>query len=224
MRPRFGYRRLHVLLCREGWRINAKRTYRLYREEGLQVRSRRRKKRASHTRLEPNSPLKENERWAMDFVSDTISTGQRFRALTLIDLFTRECLAIEVAGSLPSSAVSNVLDRVICKRSKPRMITTDNGPEFASNLMDAWAYANDIKLDFIRPGCPVENGHIESFNGKLRDECLSANWFTDIEDARSLIEDWRRDYNEVRPHSSLGHLPPATYVASGKGPRANNSK
>ncbi len=172
----------------------------------------------------PGAPTQNNERWAMDFVSDMIASGQRIRALTLIDLHSRECMAIEIAANLPSRSVTQVLARVIRYRSKPRMITTDNGPEFASNHMDAWAYARGIEIDFIHPGRPVENGFIESFNGRLRDECLNANWFLSLDDAKKAVEAWRRDYNEVRPHSSLGHLPPATYVASGKRPRATNPK
>ena len=218
MRPRFGYPRLYILLRREGWHANRKKVYRLYREEGLLVRTRRRKKSAAHVRAVPEAPTEPNERWAMDFVADRLASGHKIRALTLIDLHSRECLAIEVAPALRARDVTATLERVIEQRGRPKIITTDNGTEFTSNHFDAWAYANGIKIDFIHPGRPVENGHIESFNGRLRDECLSANWFLSLEDARTCIEEWRIDYNHVRPHSSLGHLPPATYVASGKRP------
>jgi putative transposase len=167
MRPRFGYRRLHVLLQREGWAVNHKRIRRMYIEEGLQVRVKRRKKRAAQMRFVPGARTKPNERWAMDFVADNLSTGHRIRALTVIDLFTRECLAIEVAASLRAPHVTAVLDRLVLKRGKPRMITTDNGSEFTSNHFDAWAFENGVKLDLIRPGRPVENGYVESFNDTL---------------------------------------------------------
>ena len=216
-RPRFGYRRIWVLLRREGWDVNHKLVYRIYKEEGLEVRSKRRKKRASHTRVPLPSPERRNEQWALDFVSDTLESGRRYRALTVIDLFSRECVAIEVAFKMTSEIVATVLERAIRqRRQKPKSLTVDNGPEFRSNYFDAWAYSKEIQLDFIRPGRPVENAFIESFNGSLRDECLNAEWFGDIGQAAGSIEAWRIDYNEVRPHSSLGHLPPARYLAGGR--------
>jgi putative transposase len=215
-RPRYGYRRLHVLLCREGWVVNHKKVLRLYRDEGLFLRTKRRKKRASHLRRVPPAASRRDERWSLDFVADALSDGRRLRALTVIDTYSRECLAIEVGQQMTAQRVTGVLDRVIATRSKPKMLTMDNGTEFTSNHFDAWAYRRKIALDFIQPGRPVENGHIESFNGKIRDECLNMNWFDSLAEAQRLIEDWRLDYNTVRPHSSLGNLPPATYVAGGR--------
>ena len=212
-RPRYGYERLHILLRREGWHVNRKKVYRLYHEAGLMVRTKRRRKRASHLRTTPPLPTKTNERWSMDFVSDTLADSRRFRVLTAIDIFSRESLTLAVDFSLDATKVTAALDRVIARRGAPAMITIDNGTEFTSNHFDAWAYKSGIALDFIHPGRPVENGHIESFNGKLRDECLSASWFQSIEDARMTIEAWRLDYNETRPHSSLGGLPPAAFAA-----------
>ena len=214
-RPRYGYVRLHILLRREGWRVNKKKVYRLYHELGLMVRTKRRRKHASHLRVTPSPTQRRNERWAMDFVSDSTADGRSFRVLTVIDTHTRECLVLEVARSLCAPQVTAALDRVIATRGKPQMITCDNGTEFTSNHFDAWAYSHGVSIDFIQPGRPVENGFIESFNGKLRDECLNTSWFTDVEEAQSGIKAWGLDYNEVRPHSRLGQLPPATYVAGG---------
>lgn len=212
-RPRFGYERLTILLAREGWHVNHKKIYRLYRELGLMVRTKRRRKFATHHRTVPPPATKANERWSADFVSDSLTDGRHFRVFTLVDTFTRESLATEVAGSFPAEAVTQVLDRVITQRGKPQILTTDNGTEFTSRYFDAWAYRNKIALDFIHPGRPVENGFIESFNGRLRDECLNANWFESLQEAGRTIEAWRLDYNEVRPHSSLGDLCPAAYAA-----------
>jgi putative transposase len=211
-RPRYGSRRLHVLLQREGWQVNHKKVERIYAEEGLMLRSKRRRKVASRARSPLPTPKKLNERWAMDFVADELVSGRRLRALTVIDVFSRECLAIAVAPTFKAEAVTAVLERVMAERGPPRAITVDNGTEFTSRHMDAWAYQNDVLLDFIRPGRPVENGFIESFNGSLRDECLSQNWFESLADARQIIEKWRMDYNETRPHSSLGNLAPTAYV------------
>ena len=216
-RPRYGYRRLTILLRREGWHVNAKRVYRLYREEGLTVRVKRRKKLASHARVRPPAAAWVNDRWSMDFVSDSLSDGRKIRVLTVIDSFTRECLALKIARSLPSRSVTEELDRVITKRGAPRTIQVDNGSEFTANHFDAWAYFHGIDIDFIRPGKPIDNAHIESFNGRLRDECLNSRWFHSVDDARQTLQDWRRDYNEVRPHSSLGDLPPAAFAAQIQG-------
>jgi putative transposase len=212
-RPRFGYLRLHVLLRREGWLINRKRVYRLYCEEGLSVRTKQRRKRASHCRVTPVLPAAPNQRWGMDFVADTLDDGRRFRALTVIDLFTRECLVIEADFALPGLRVSAVLDHLSLTRSLPKIITVDNGSEFISKDMDSWAYRRGIQLDFIRPGRPVENAHIESFNGRLRDECLNAELFLTLADARQKLAEWKSDYNKSRPHSSLGGLSPLEFVA-----------
>ena len=220
-RPRYGYRRLTILLRREGWPVNAKRVYRLYREEGLKVRVKRRKKLASHARVRPPAAARVNERWSMDFVADSLSDGRRIRVLTIIDSFTRECLALTVAKSLPSQSVTETLNRVIKHRGAPRTIQVDNGTEFTSNHFDAWAYLHGIDVDFIRPGKPIDNAHIESFNGRLRDECLNSKWFETLDDARKALQDWRRDYNEVRPHSSLGDMPPSAFAARIQGLQPN---
>ena len=212
-RPRFGYRRLLILLRREGWKVNHKRVHRLYRLEGLIVRIRRRKRLASAIRVPLTPPVRRNERWAMDFVADSLADGRKFRVLTVVDAFTRECVALEAAHSLPAPIVTAALDRAIAERGKPEAITIDNGTEFTSNHFDAWAYKRGIRLDFIRPGKPIENAYAESFNGRFRDECLSASWFTSLDDARLTIQDWRRDYNESRPHSALGGEPPTAFAS-----------
>jgi putative transposase len=216
-RPRYGYRRVTILLRREGWLVNAKRVYRLYREEGLTVRVKRRKKLASHARVRPVAASRVNDRRTMDFVADSLSDGRRIRVLTVIDSFTRECLALKIARSLPASSVTEALEHVIEKRGQPRTIQVDNGTEFTSKHFDAWAYCRGIEVDFIRPGKPIDNAHIESFNGRLRDECLNARWFESVHDARQALQPWRRDYNQVRPHSSLGDLPPAAFAAQIQG-------
>lgn len=203
--------------------MNVKRTYRLYRQEGLLVRRRQRKKLVSHPRVAPAAPLQVNERWSMDFVTDVLGGGRRFRMLTVVDCYSREALAVHADYSLPSQAVTGVLDRVIADRGAPSMITIDNGPEFTSRHFDEWAFANKIQLDYIRPGKPTENGYIESFNGKLRDECLNASWFTSLQDAAEGLERWRTEYNETRPHSSLGNLAPAEYVARLLAPSARTA-
>ena len=222
-RPRFGYPRLHVLLRREGWKVNHKRVYRLYRLEGLQVRTKRRKKRGSHLRVIPAPPLRPNERWCMDFVQDSLLDGRKFRVLTVVDVFTRECLAVQADSALSGRKVAAILDTVAMGRAYPKQITVDNGSEFFSRAMDAWAYQHGVKLDFIRPGRPMENGFIESFNGRLRDECLNVELFSDLLDARTKLEAWGRDYNENRPHSSIGNLTPiefANAVRKNEGARA----
>jgi putative transposase len=208
---RWGYRRLCVLLRREGFQVNHKLIHRLYREEGLAVR-RKRRKRTAVARVPLPTSARPNEQWSLDFVSDALADGRKFRCLTLVDQFTRECPVIEVDTSLPGERVVRVLDRVIAVRGTPRVITIDNGPELAGKALDAWAYRHGVLLDFIQPGKPVENAFIESFNGKFRDECLEQHWFLDLADARRLIEAYRQDYNEVRPHSSLGNATPAEFA------------
>jgi putative transposase len=200
------------LLRREGWKVNIKRVYRLYKLEGLGVRTKKRKKRGSYLRVVPHAPTKANERWSMDFVQDSLMDGRKFRALTVVDVHTRECLAVQADSSLSGRKVAAILDTVAALRSYPKEITVDNGTEFFSKAMDAWAYQHRVKLDFIRPGRPMENGYIESFNGRLRDECLNAELFSDLLDARAKLETWRRDYNENRPHSSIGNLTPAEFA------------
>jgi putative transposase len=212
-RPRWGYRRLHVLLRREGHVVNHKKIYRLYRAEGLAVRRKKRKRMASALRVVPPAPERPREQWTMDFTEDSLSNGRRFRTLNVVDAFTRECLVIEVDFSLPGARVVRVLERLIELHGAPKMIRVDNGSEFTSRVVDSWAYQRGIKLDFIRPGKPIENAYIESFNGKFRDECLNENWFISIDDARTKIEAYRVDYNEVRPHSSLDNLTPREFTA-----------
>ena len=208
LRPRWGYQRLHVLLRREGRRVNHKLVLRLYREEGLAISRRRGKKRVAVPRVPLPAPSGPNERWSMDFVSDALADGRPFRCFTLVDDFTRESSAIEVSHSLPALRVMQVLDRLAATRGLPRSIVCDNGPEFAGKALDLWAHQRGVALQFIRPGKPVENAFIESFNGKLRDECLSIHWFTSLRDAQQIIEQWRRDYNTVRPHRSLAQHSP----------------
>ena len=210
-RPRWGYRRLAVLLAREGHVLNHKLVHRLYREEGLAVR-RRRKKRPATARVPLTAPTRPNERWAMDFVSDALADGRKIRCLTVVDAFTRECPAIEVDTSLPGERVARVLDRLVATRGAPTAITVDNGPELAGKALDAWAYRHGVALDFITPGKPVENAFIESFNGKFRDECLNQHWFLSLPDARFHVERYRRDYNEVRPHSALDNKTPGEFA------------
>ena len=211
-RKRFGSPRLHILLKREGLVINHKRTERLYREEGLALRRKRRRKGAAGARVVIPSPQRVNEKWSMDFVTDSIVTGRRFRALTIVDDYSRECPVIEVDTSLGGRRVVGVLDRLAEIRGLPEVITIDNGPEFAGRALDEWAYRRGVKLSFIRPGKPIENAYIESFNGRFRDECLNTNWFISLKQARAIIEEWRRDYNEVRPHSSLKGFTPKEYA------------
>jgi putative transposase len=200
------------MLKRENLVVNHKRTERLYREEGLALRRKRRRKGAAGIRAVFPAAMRPNEQWSMDFVSDSIVTGKRFRALTIIDNYTRECPSIEVDTSLGGARVVNVLERLSETRGLPEVITIDNGPEFAGKALDAWAYRKSVKLNFITPGKPVENAYAESFNGRLRDECLNINWFLNLKHARDVIEDWRKDYNEVRPHSSLKNMTPMEYA------------
>ena len=214
-RRRFGYRRLTVLLRREGWTVNHKRVYRLYKQEGLQVRRRKRKRIGAVERQPLAIPSRQNERWSMDFVADALTDGRRFRSLNIVDDYNRECLATEVDTSLTGARVVRVLARLRELRGLPQMLVTDNGPEFAGQALDVWAYAQGVKLHFIEPGKPVQNAFIESFNGKMRDECLNEHWFTSLGEARETIEVWRRDYNEVRPHSSLGNRTPQEFTACG---------
>jgi putative transposase len=203
VRVRFGYRRLTVLLRREGWRVNAKRIYRLYGLDGLEVRTKPRRKLASRVRVPLPIAARPNERWSMDFVSARLVDGRWFRALTVLDLYTRECLALVADRSLTGVKVAGALTRVLQHRAAPIAITVDNGGEFVSRAMDAWAYAHAVRLDFIRPGKPVENAFIESFNGKLRDECLNSHVFGTVAEAQAVLNAWRDDYNRVRPHRSL---------------------
>jgi putative transposase len=211
-RKRFGSPRLHILLKREGLVINHKRTERIYREEGLVLRRKRRRKGAAGARVIIPSPQRTNEKWSMDFATDSFVTGRRFRALAIVDDYSRECPAIEVDTSLGGRRVVGVLDKLAEIRELPEVITIDNGPEFASRALDKWAYRRGVKLNFIRLGKPIENAFAESFIGRLRDECLNTNWFMNLKHARDVIEYWRKDYNEVRPHSSLQGATPKEYA------------
>ena len=211
-RVRFGYRRLTVMLRREGWAVNAKRIYRLYTADGLAVRTKVRKKIARRVRIPAQGATRPNEKWSMDFVAARLLDGRWFRVLTVVDQFTRECLLLLADSSLTGHKVALALSQVVAERGAPVSITVDNGTEFYSRAMEAWAYQYGVQLDFIRPGRPVENGYIESFNGRLRDECLNVQVFFALADVREKLELWRQDYNQVRPHSSLGDHPPEVFA------------
>ena len=212
-KPRYGYRRLTWLLRREGEPVNPKRIFRLYQLEGLAVRKKKRRRltREATPRLE--TVTAPNERWNMDFMEDSVARGRKIRTLNLLDEYSRECLAVEVDTALSGARVCRVLDRLAVERRLPRQITVDNGPEYTSVALGEWAHDHGVELHFNRPGKPTDNPFIESFNGKFRDECLNENWFLGVEDARRIIEAWRREYNQERPHSSLGMRPPAEFVA-----------
>ncbi len=193
-RVRYGYRRLTVLLKREGWEVNAKRIYRIYTEEGLMVRTQKRRERAQRQRVAQGAAIRPNQKWSMDFVLQRLPDGRWMRVLTVVDQFTRECLCLHADSSLSGEKVAAALEKVVALRGVPASITVDNGTKFASKAMDLWAYRNGVHLDFIRPGRPTENGYIESFNGKLRDECLNVEVCLALVDARSKLHRWRRDY------------------------------
>ena len=218
-RPRFGYRRLHILLDREGVAVNHKRIYRVYRAAGLQVRRRRRKRLTRADRVPLPIASQRLERWSIDFMLDTLADGRTFRVLNIVDDYTRECLAIEVDRSLPGARVVRVLERLAATVGLPKRIVLDNGPEFAGRTLDAWAYMRGVTLCFIRPGKPIENAYVESFNGKFRDECLNEHWFVSMVDAQAVIEAWRLDYNTVRPHSALGDRTPDQFAQLTRGAR-----
>lgn len=217
-RPRFGYLRIWVLLRREGWLVNRKRVRRLYRPhaELQSVRVRRRKHRALHRGPAP-VPAGPRERWSMDFVHDTLADGRPFRILTVVGNWSRHSPVLEAGFRMTGETVSQVLDHVLGEQPGPRSITVDHGTEFQSRALEDWAYRRGVQLDFIRPGKPVENAFIESFNGRLRDECLNVNQFASLTEAQAIIEGWRVDYNHQRPHSSLGHLTPNEFVTQRQG-------
>ena len=212
-RRRFGYRRLGLLLGRQGVRINHKKLYRLYKEERLSVRKRGGRKRALGTRAPMTIPQDANLRWSLDFVMDTLVSGRRFRILTLVDDFTRECLGLVADTSLTGPRVTRELDRIIELRGSPRMIISDNGTEFTSNALLAWQEEREIEWHYIAPGKPMQNGFVESFNGRLRDECLNEHLFSNLSEARRIIEEWRIDYNTNRPHTSLNGLTPTEFAS-----------
>ena len=215
-KPRFGYRRLHVLLERIGEQVNHKRVYRVYREAGLCLRRKKRKHCARVSR-----PLRQctaaNQEWALDFVHDAIAAGRTIRVLSIVDAYTRECLALEVDTSFAGRRVTRVLEEIIARRGVPHSIRCDNGPELTSRYFLAWCLERKIELVHIQPGKPMQNGRCESFNGRLREECLRVSWFENLFDARRKIADWRTDYNEQRPHSSLGYRTPNEFAAEVRG-------
>jgi len=211
-RWRWGYRRPIVLLRRGGCTDNHKRVFRVYQEEGLQVPKNSKRKAALWRGEKPQAPEQINERWSLDFVHDQLADGCWLRTLNIVNDHSRECLAIETDTSLSGRRVTRVLQRPIEDRGRPQRLLMDNVPEFTSQALDNWAYSQEIKLQFIEPGKPMQNGYVESFNGKFRDECLNEHWFIDVGHARNLIEDWRIDYNTCRPHSSLGDLTPSEFA------------
>nr|WP_127070953.1 IS3 family transposase [Pelagibacterium lentulum] len=216
-RVRYGYRRVHILLRREGWDVNPKRIYRLYKEMGLQLRNKTPKRRVrAKLRDDRMAATSTNQVWAMDFVHDQLATGRKIRILTIVDTFSRYAPAVDPRFSYRGEDVVMTLEKVCREIGYPRTIRVDQGSEFISRDLDLWAYQKDVVLDFSRPGKPTDNAFIESFNGKFRAECLNAHWFMSLDDARSKMEDWRRDYNEVRPHSAIGNKPPISLMnASG---------
>jgi len=211
---RYGYLRIWTLLRREGLCVNKKRIHRLYCLEGLQLRPRRPRRHvsAAHRKRPERTAYGPNDAWSMDFVADRLHGGGRFRMLTVVDVFTRECLAIEVGDRLGGDDVVRALEAVVARRGAPKRMYCDNGAEFQSRLVDLWAYRHQVTMEFSRPGKPSDNAHIESFNGRFRDECLNGHWFTDLTEAKRVIEAWRRDYNESRPHKALNQLTPREYA------------
>ena len=212
-RVRYGYPRIHILLRREGWVINRKRVYRIYREEGLSMRLKppRRRKSAVVRSARPIADTV-NHTWSMDFMSDNLADGRKIRLLTIVDNFSRECLALDVAAGFKGTDVAQALTRIVGERGRPRQIRCDNGPEFISKALDQWAYWNKVELDFSRPGKPTDNAFIESFNGRVRQELLNASWFETLDQAREMTSAWRAEYNEHRPHRSLGNTSPKEFA------------
>jgi putative transposase len=214
IRMHYGYRRVHVLLRREGWRINHKRVYRLYRDEGLGLRRRKPKRRRAASNRQPRPTVQQpNERWTMDFMSDALANGQKLRVLTVVDAYTRECLALEVGAQFRGQDVARVLTRLGATRGLPAVIQCDNGTEFTSRVLDQWAWASKVELDFSRPGKPTDNAMIESFNASVRRECLSEHYFSTLAEAAVVLAAYRDEYNNHRPHSSLGQKTPAEFYA-----------
>jgi len=212
LHPRFGYRRLQVMVASQGWRANHKRVWRVYRECGLSVK-RHRRRHVRRAGIRPSALTGCNQEWAMDFVHDALENGRRLRALNIIDCYTRECLAIEVRPTLSGRVVTEVLDRLIAERGQPGQLRSDNGPEFTSRHYLAWCERQRVATHYIEPGRPQQNGQIEAFNGRFRDECLNANLFRTVLEARCVAAAWRRFYNQQRPHSALGYRSPAAFAA-----------
>jgi len=214
VRVSYGYRRIQVLLRREGWRVNHKRTYRLYREDGLSLRKKRPKRRRMALARQPRAAAtRPNERWSMDFMADALANGQKLRVLTVVDTYTRECIALEAAAHFRGQDVAAILSRIAVTRGLPQTISVDNGTEFTSRAFDHWAYTHHVQLDFSRPGKPTDNASIESFNASVRRECLSQHYFSTLAEAQVVLGIYRDDFNEQRPHSSLGHKTPAEFYA-----------
>lgn len=213
-RRRFGYRRLHILVEREGYHVNHKRVHRLYRKAGLAVRRRRKRERVAVERCPLQIPSGPNHTWSMDFVFDALSNGKPIKCLNVVDDCTKEAVVIEAARRINGQGVADLLEAACRFRGYPKSIRTDQGPEFTGRALDQWAQANGVKLLLIQPGKPTQNAYVESFNGKFRDECLNENWFVSLEHAKAVISAWRRDYNEVRPHSSLANRTPSEFAAT----------
>jgi len=213
-RRRFGYRRIWQLLRREGLQVNHKRVYRLYHLNGLGVKRRRRRKGLVTERLPLLRPAAPNMTWSMDFVMDALATGRRIKCLTCVDDFTKECLTVTVAFGISGVQVTRILDSITLFRGYPATIRTDQGPEFTCRALDQWAFEHGVELRLIQPGKPIQNGFIESFNGRFRDECLNEHWFSDVNHARKTISKWRQDYNECRPHSTLNYQTPSEFAVS----------
>jgi len=214
-RVRYGYRKIRVLLNREGWNVGKYLVYRLYCEEGLCLQRMRPagKRKASRPRAEKFKATAPDEAWSMDFVADQLQNGTRFRSLTIVDVYTREAVAIEAGQSLKGDDVVRTLNRVKQERGVPKILFCDNGSEFTSQAMDLWAYRNNVKIDFSRPGKPTDNAFVESFNGTFRSECLNTHWFADMREAKTLIGAWRKEYNESRPHASLADRTPSEFAS-----------
>lgn len=210
--PRYGCPRIYNRVKRQRPDVNHKKVERIYQEEELSLRKKRRKKVRSEAREKPEEPTAPNQQWAMDFMSDKIAGGRKFRTFNVIDIFTREVLAIHTDTSIPGSVVAQVLERIEERQGLPDLIRCDNGPEFTGMVLDQWCYAHGVQLSFINKGKPTENCYIESFNGKFRDECLDMNWFVSLGQAKRIIEHWRIEYNEIRPHSSLGGISPLEFI------------
>lgn len=211
-RVRYGYPRIHVLLRREGWLVNRKRVYRIYREEGLSIRLKTPRRRKAIVIRDRAKAEAVNQTWSMDFMADNLADGRKIRLLTIVDNFSRECLAIDVAPGFKGTDVAQALTRIVTERGRPHWIRCDNGPEFISKALDQWAYGNKIQLDFSRPGKPTDNAFIESFNGRVRQELLNASWFESLDQAREMCAAWKAEYNVHRPHRSLGNVSPAAFA------------
>ena len=224
-RVRYGYRRIHVLLRREGWMVNAKRVHRLYRLEGLQMRTKPPRRRVTAKLREDRTPAAApNQVWAMDWMHDQLFDGRRIRALTMVDAYSRICPALRVCRVANAAEVTAALDEAVRRYGVPGCIRVDQGCRFTSRELDLWAYTRGVTLDFSRPGKPTDNAHAEAFNARFRAECPSQHWFLNLDDARAKVEAWRVDYNEVRPHSAIGDRPPMALISAPERPLGGNQK